>query len=250
MIETILGIPFLNGPVDVAVSRLAEGGLMLVPSAPTLTLLDHDESYRAAARGCDFAIVDSAYLAMLWWALRGTRLHRVSGLKFLRAFLKSDAAKQAGALFLVNPTNVDGYANIALLQAHGFEIDRSCCYTAPSYKTGNVVDPVLVERLETQRPRYVMLNVGGGTQEPLGLYLKQNLSYLPGIICTGAAIAFVTGRQARIPDSVDAVGLGWLARTLDDPRRFMKRYVGSLKLAPMVARFGSELPPVNGVAAA
>ena len=37
---------------------------------------------------------------------------------------------------------------------------------------------------------YILINLGSGIQEPLGLYLNENLNFKPGIICTGAAIAF------------------------------------------------------------
>jgi UDP-N-acetyl-D-mannosaminuronic acid transferase (WecB/TagA/CpsF family) len=196
---------------------------MLVPSAPTLTLLPRDVAYRSAVAACDFAIVDSAYLALLWWLIHRKRLHRVSGLEFVRAFLHETSAKQPGALFLVNPTENDGCANMNFLRSHGFELNEADCYAAPIYRSNDVADPVLLSVLSRRRPRYVMLNIGGGTQEPLGAYLKRNLEYAPGIICTGAAIAFLTGRQATIPEWVDHMGLGWLARTMGDPRRFLKR---------------------------
>jgi UDP-N-acetyl-D-mannosaminuronic acid transferase (WecB/TagA/CpsF family) len=242
-IETILGVRFLNAPVEVAIEALASGGLMIVPSAPALTLLRTSPAYRDAAVGCDFAIVDSAYLALLWWALHRQRLHRVSGLGFLRAFLREPSVRRPGALFLVNPSEQDAVANLRYLREQGIELTPDDCYTAPEY-VGNYADPVLRARLDTRRPRYIMLNIGGGVQEPLGLYLKNALAYRPGILCTGAAIAFLTGRQARIPVWVDALGLGWLARTLGDPRRFGRRYLGAFQLAKLVIEYGRDLPPL------
>jgi hypothetical protein len=41
----------------------------------------------------------------------------------------------------------------------------------------------------------------------VGLYLKRSLSYEPGIHCIGAAIAFLSGDQARIPLWGDRLGL-------------------------------------------
>ena len=55
------------------------------------------------------------------------------------------------------------------------------------------------------------------TQERLGLYLKQRLSYRPAIHCIGAAIGFLSGDQVYIPVWADALGMGWLYRTLADP---------------------------------
>ena len=58
----------------------------------------------------------------------------------------------------------------------------------------------------------MIINLGGGVQEKLGLYLKRNLNHETKIICTGAAIAFLTGLQANIPNIVDKIYMGWLWR--------------------------------------
>jgi N-acetylglucosaminyldiphosphoundecaprenol N-acetyl-beta-D-mannosaminyltransferase len=244
MFETVLGVRFLNADVRDALALLERGGLMVVPSAPVMTMLDKDEQCRRAIESSDFAIVDSAYLASLWWLYKRRRLKRTSGLKFLRAFIASDMARKRGDLFLVNPTDDDRDQNLALLRSNGFEIDEALCYTAPNYNKRCVEDEELLTRLEKHRPRFVMLNVGGGVQEPLGRFLKARLSYLPGIICTGAAIAFLTGRQASISPRADALGAGWLLRSLSDPKRFVPRYAASLRLASMIFRYGSEMPPL------
>lgn len=241
--ERVLGIRFLNENVQTAITLLEQGGLMVVPSGPGLATLATERSYREAVTEADFAIVDSAYLALLWLAMSGTKLHRVSGLAFLREFVSRGIGSTKGELFLVNPTDADGVANLHLLHSFGYELDERHCYTAPIYAPSSIIDPSLIEILETHRPRYIMLNVGGGTQEQLGWYLKRSLSYSPAIICTGAAIAFLTGRQASIPEWTDALGLGWLARSISNPRRFVPRYARALSLIAVLARHRSNAPP-------
>jgi UDP-N-acetyl-D-mannosaminuronic acid transferase (WecB/TagA/CpsF family) len=59
-----------------------------------------------------------------------------------------------------------------------------------------------------------VVNIGGGTQELLGWYLRRNVTGKPLIVCTGAAIAFLSGRQARIPSWADRFYLGWVMRIL------------------------------------
>jgi N-acetylglucosaminyldiphosphoundecaprenol N-acetyl-beta-D-mannosaminyltransferase len=242
--ERILGVRFLDAPVADALDLLRDGGLMVVPSAPALTLLASDPAYRAALLDSDFAIVDSAYLAVMWFALTRQRLHRVSGLEFVRELLQRKIGAGRGELFLVNPTDEDGEANLKLVQGHGYDIDATHCYTAPLYDPAHIEDDELVRRLEAVRPKYIMLNLGGGVQEPLGLYLKRRLTFTPGIICTGAAIAFLTGRQATIPDWADKAGIGWLLRIAADPRRFFPRYAASARLATLLWQHRRELPPL------
>jgi UDP-N-acetyl-D-mannosaminuronic acid transferase (WecB/TagA/CpsF family) len=82
-----------------------------------------------------------------------------------------------------------------------------------------------------------MVNIGGGVQEPLGYYLRQNLSYRPSIICVGAAIGFITGLQAGIPVWADALLLGWFFRCLHAPRAFIPRIWKGFRLVPILAQY-------------
>jgi lipopolysaccharide/colanic/teichoic acid biosynthesis glycosyltransferase len=91
-----------------------------------------------------------------------------------------------------------------------------------------------------------MVGLGGGVQERLGLFLKQHLSYRPAIFCTGAAIAFLTGGQARIPVWADRLYLGWLLRIIDAPTKFHRRYWEAFRLAPVIWRYRDKLPPMRG----
>jgi hypothetical protein len=66
----------------------------------------------------------------------------------------------------------------------------------------------------------------------------------PALLCTGAAIAFLSEQQANIPVWADRYMLGWLLRTLHDPLRFFPRYWKALRLVPLLLRYGAR--PVGG----
>ncbi len=95
--------------------------------------------------------------------------------------------------------------------------------------------------LEARRPAVIFVNVGGGVQEQLGWFLRRSLSYRPAILCTGAAIAFLTGGQADIPPWADRFYLGWLLRVLENPARFGRRYLASIGLVEMLVRYREKL---------
>ncbi len=80
---------------------------------------------------------------------------------------------------------------------------------------------------------------------PSSFILPHSITYRPAILCTGAAIAFMSGCQADIPPWADRFFLGWLVRTLRAPGRFLPRYLRSLRLASLLWRHGE-----NSVAAA
>lgn len=62
----------------------------------------------------------------------------------------------------------------------------------------------------------------------------------PAIICTGAAIAFLSGQQANIPVWADRFMLGWLLRTLHEPAKYLARYWKALRLLPLLWQFGEQ----------
>ena len=86
------------------------------------------------------------------------------------------------------------------------------------------------------------MNLAGGKQEVLGAWLRERLEPSPGIVCTGAAVAFLAGTQAKIPVWADRSGLGWLMRCLYEPRKFIPRYWSALPLLGMVARYRERSP--------
>ncbi len=244
MISTIkiLGISFINEPPQTVVNRLKVGGLLVVPAAPALVNIQTDCKYYEALKTADIVIADSGYMSLLWNLFKKPRIIRISGLEFLRVFFSDKDVSNTQKMLLVNPTPKEAQANINFLNSSGFCIRADQSYLAPMYDKNNVVDPALLKTIEDQKPEYVLINIGGGTQEKLGAWLKNNLSYSPAIICTGAAIAFLTGQQANIPHWVDKLYLGWLMRCIQNPKLYIPRYWNSFKLAGTILKYGSNSP--------
>jgi len=212
----------------------SRGQFIVVPAAPSLSDLATDPDYREAVENSDFAITDSAFMVVLWRLFTGQRLPRISGLKLLRSLLDSRELKEAGTSLWIMPSIREKEINLAWFHKHGFPIQDDDCPVAPIYPGGPVVDPVLLSQIEARKPRYVIINLGGGVQEKVGLYLKNNLSYRPTLLCVGAAIAFITGTQANIPSWADTWGLGWLLRCLNAPSKFIPRYWKALRLVGLL----------------
>jgi len=103
-------------------------------------------------------------------------------------------------------------------------------YIAPQYIKEHIVDNNLLEEINRFQPRYIIINLGGGIQELLALYIKNNIKHKISILCTGAAIAFLTKKQAPINDIIDKLYLGWLARIIFNPKKSLIRTVKSLYL--------------------
>ena len=237
----ILGINFINTKVETVVERLKSGGLLVVPAAPALITVQKDHEYYASLLVADIVIPDSGYMVLIWNLIKKKKIHRISGLEFLMAFLGDPEVRESSFL-LVNPGAEASEANEQYLNRIGMVKGRHTSYSAPFYGKSNVIDEKLLSLIESEKPKYILINLGGGAQEKLGAYLKQNLTYNPAIICTGAAIAFLTGQQAKIPYWADKVFLGWLFRCIENPKLYIPRYVKAFKLIVLMIRYGPNSP--------
>jgi len=242
--ETILGVRFFNGTVEEAVETMSgKGGLMVVPAAPALVKLQADEGYRRALVSADMAIADSGAMVLFWKVLTGRRVERISGLRFLKHLVSRLAThSNERALWIVpsesaHEKTIDWLRRVNLTGTADF-------YVAPHYRT-DVRDDVLVAKIDSHPPTHVVVGIGGGVQEKLGLFLKENLRARPAINCIGAALAFLTGDQPPIPMWADTFYLGWLLRLLRQPRIFGPRYLGAFKLPALIFRYRDNLPPMQ-----
>ncbi|HVU37074.1 MAG TPA: WecB/TagA/CpsF family glycosyltransferase [Opitutales bacterium] len=239
----ILGLDFFQGSVAESVQAALAGGLVVAPSGPGLATLTSDLAYRDALLAADVRLLDSGLLALLYESRHHRKLTRISGLYFLEEFLQSREIRAANATLWVAPTAESAQRTRQwLAQAHGVETPPECWHIAPRYDPARVQDEALRALIQKQKPRYIFIGVGGGPQEKLGAWLKARLEYRPTILCTGAAIAFLTGEQARIPAWADRARLGWLARCLQDPMRFVPRYWQARKLVALYRRWDDQMP--------
>jgi UDP-N-acetyl-D-mannosaminuronic acid transferase (WecB/TagA/CpsF family) len=241
-VTKILGIDFFHGTAREAVERMRRrGGLLVVPAAPALKDLDTRADYREALISADMALTDSAFMVLIWNRLQRNKIRRLSGLEYLRELLRHEDVRHPGNTLWVMAGADSARCNLAWLQGEGVVVPQECVYLAPMYGR-DVEDEALLERLERLKVRHVIITIGGGTQERLGLYLRRNLSYVPSIHCIGAAIAFLSGDQVQIPMWADRFYMGWLFRTISEPRRYLPRYWDARKLFRLMVRYRDQLP--------
>ena len=242
--EQILGVRFFNGSGTDALEYISrKGGYTVVPAAPALANIHRDQDYRRALVESDLAIADSGSMVVLWRILRRRKVVRISGLRYLQVLLGRRELREPARLFLVLPNEMARTKALTLLRSRGYEIAEANTYIAPIYGC-DVADHQLVSLLNASQPAHVIIGIGGGVQEKLGLYLRENLAYRPVIHCVGAALGFLTGDQKPIPDWADRLYLGWLLRLVRQPEVFAKRFLRAFELPWLIWKYGENLPPM------
>lgn len=243
----ILGIEFFDDSIERLLAAAGQGGLFVFPSGPGMACdLLRSSAYRMALEESDFVVADSSLMVMAHNLVSRNRMERLSGLRFLRAMIEGGFLKVPGSAFWVMATKDDREHHLRWLNGHGAPASTDYTYVAPRYGPGPIEEPELLERLEQLRPAWVIIAIGGGTQERLGHFLRRNLSFRPAIICIGAAISFMTGLQANIPPWADRFYLGWLARCLQSPSTYVPRYWHSCHLPWLIWKYRDRMPPLKG----
>ena len=245
LFQQILGIRFFVGSAEEAVQIGLRGGLVVVPAAPALVELQTNEFYREALFNADLAITDSGLMVLIWRLLTGKKIARVSGLKYLKLLFEIKALHPGESVLWIMPNAAARDQNLAWLRSQGYGFTADDCYLAPNYPGGRIYDAALVSLVNARQPRHIVVCLGGGTQERLGLMLKGEYADKPSIHCIGAAIGFLTGNQVRIPTWADKFFLGWLFRCWSEPGKYVPRYWKAFRLLPMMIRYRENPPGIK-----
>ena len=207
-------------------------GYFTFPSGPGLSSINLSKKYHVSLQKSDSVFFDSGFFVILLRVFKGIKVNKFSGYKFVELFLKYIKKNNTKVILCIDPNFKYSQNNKILLNELG--VKKVYNYIAPKYNPKNIKDFKLVNLINKTKPDFILNNIGGGTQEILGLYLRDRIKYKTTIICTGAAISFFTGDQAPINNLFDRLYLGWLVRLIFNPFTFFKRYLIALRLIPLV----------------
>ena len=211
---------------------ITKKGLFVFPAGPGLASIQKSNEYYKSIQKADLVFFDSGFFVLLLKIFKNVKVKKFSGYKFLGLFFDYLKLNNNKSIFSVDPNFEFSKSNKSFLKNLGLKKIHN--YIAPKYNSSELADKKLLSLINKVKPNFILINIGGGTQEVLGLYLKKKLKFKPTILCTGAAISFFTKDQAPINNFIDKYYLGWLLRLIFNPLIFFKRYIFGLKLIPMV----------------
>lgn len=207
-------------------------GYFVFPSGPALTTINQSKIYHQSIKKADYVFFDSGLFVLLLKFFKNINVKKFSGYKFLNLFFTFLKKNKKKSVFCIDPNLRFSKSNKLYFKKLG--IQKIYNFVSPKYNPNDLVDKKLIKEINKTKPNFIITNIGGGTQEILGLYLKKNLKFKTTILCTGGAISFFTGDQAPINNLIDKLYLGWLIRLIFNPLTFSKRLFVGLKLIPMV----------------
>jgi len=230
-------IEFLDIDIKEFDKLILNNGLFVFPSGPGLATIDKDTVYHKSLINADYVFFDSGFFVLLLKFLKKIKVKKFSGYLFLKKLFHYLKKNPNLSILCVDPDKRKSLSNSLLLKSLG--IKRAYSYIAPKYNIKKIHDIDLLSKIELYKPDIVITNIGGGTQEILGSYIKKNTKFNIKIFCTGAAISFFTGEQAKVNETLDKIYIGWLVRIIFNPIVFLPRYLKAIRLFGIV--FNSEI---------
>jgi len=212
--------------VDAVSSGLADGrgGWIITANLDHLRRFVHTAEYRELCERADLVVADGR--PILWAArAQGTPLPgQVAGSNLIWS-ISERAAREGRSVFLMggDPGTAERAAESLKNRFPGLRVAGACCPEIGFDRDARRVSE-LAAALSEARPDIVYIALGSPKQER---FIARVRDSLPGAwwIGVGISFSFVCGEVRRAPVWMQSLGLEWLHRLTQEPRRLFKRYV-------------------------
>jgi N-acetylglucosaminyldiphosphoundecaprenol N-acetyl-beta-D-mannosaminyltransferase len=227
--------------VDHVTGELAagRGGWIVTPNLDILRMHTQDPEIQRLYTGADLVVADGMPLV---WASRCQRTPlpgRVPGSGLISS-LSAGVARVGASVFLLggDPGTADGAADLLVEANPGLRVAGTNCPPRGFDQDSAQLQAITAE-LTATAPDVVFVGLPTPMQDKLITRLRDSFPQT-WFIGVGVSFSFLTGEVNRAPGWMQRVGLEWVHRLLQEPRRLFRRYiVDDLPFA--VRLFGSAL---------
>ena len=215
----------LNEVGNVIVEQIHDGdpGYVVTMNVDHAVLLRNNPAFRHAYDNATLRVADGVPIVLLG-RLNFPCLARVTGADLVPELCRRLAAF-GGSIYIIGglPGSADDAARILVRRYPGLRIAGTSC-PEHGFETNPVTNAHELARIKAAKPDVIFAALGTPKQE---LLLSQwHPDITSGVaLGVGAAIDFVSGRQARAPQWMQAAGAEWLYRLAREPRRLWRRYL-------------------------
>lgn len=195
--------------------------MVVTPNVDHAVLLQDDAAFRHAYDAAALRLCDGAPLLALSRVVGRPLPGRVTGADLMGDVCEL-AAQEGLRVFIA------GGAPDVLRQGMAKLRQRYPClvvsgHSPPMHFEGTEHELELQRVLREANPDVVMVCLGAPRAE---LWAQQQLARYPAVyLCVGAAIDFAAGTRLRAPALLQQLGLEWLYRLAQEPRRLWRRYL-------------------------
>lgn len=184
-----------------------------------------DPELRFLLQEADMTTADG--MPLVWGArLLGVNIEgRVTGADLVPALVERAAQKNYSIYFLGAAPGVAARAAEIMREKHPDLIIAGI--NSPPYSSIFEMDPAILEDIKASKPDILFVAFGNPKQEKW-IGLNQKYLAVPVMIGVGATLDFIARNRKRAPRWMQKIGMEWLFRLLQEPRRLWRRYAWDL----------------------
>lgn len=212
----------INHVLDEQMAR--RGGWMINPNVDVLRQVHANPDLQSLVKQADLMIADGAPLI---WAsrIRKTPLaERVPGGQLIWSLSGAAAERGISVFLLGGNTGVAERAGVALCSRYpDLRLAGTHCPPFGFENDGEQMEAIF-RALEFSSPGLVFCGLGFPKQERLMAILVNRFPNM-WFIGSGASLTMAAGDVRRAPEWIQSIGLEWLYRLVQEPRRLFSRYV-------------------------
>jgi len=213
----------LEGAIE-GIDRLVksgEGGMVFTPNVDHVVMAETNERFRHAYQAASLSLVDGTPVLWASQMLAKPLPAKVSGSDLVRPLMRLCAVHGYRVYFLGGAPGIARRAKLELerelpnllvvgVDESRIDVDR--------------VDPEVLARIKLTQPDVVVLALGAPKQE-IFAYEQREAFGSAVVVGVGASLDFIAGVRKRAPRWLSAMGLEWMYRLLQEPRRLARRYL-------------------------
>ena len=221
---------------------IAQGGphQIITLNVDFVVIASKDLEFKNIIKAADLVVPDG--VPLLWSAkfLGTPLLERVNGTDLVYACCKL-AAQKGYTVYLLGAAPGVGIAAAEKLAAIYPRLKIAGVYSPPYGEFTQIEKEKIVHQIISVQPQILFVAFGNPKQER---WIKENMNKINVPVCigVGASFDFISGKLKRAPRWMQKIGLEWLHRLFQEPRRLWKRYlIGSFIFIQNILREKSEI---------
>lgn len=208
--------------IDATISQ-GRRGYVCVAAVHTVMVCQEDVELKAAVRGASLTVPDGQPLVWAMNALGHDLSSRVYGPELMARYCER-AATNGTRMFLYGGRNQGALVQLALnlrRRYSGLKIVGG--YSPPYRELSHDEQAAVATEIDRSKADVVWVGIGVPKQEKWMAAMRNTLE-APVLIGVGAAFDFHAGLIPQAPNWMQSLGLEWMYRLVQEPRRLWKRY--------------------------
>jgi N-acetylglucosaminyldiphosphoundecaprenol N-acetyl-beta-D-mannosaminyltransferase len=193
-----------------------EAKVLAFVNAHAMNCVAASEAFGLALLSADLIVRDGSGMAILLKILERPAGLNLNGTDLIPRIIRNYDGKQIALLGTQEPFLSRGLEKIKTDLAPSSVISALDGFRFPQ----EYLDYVLLHK-----PDLIVLGMGMPKQEQVAALLKERVHYPCLIVCGGAIIDFLGGKIPRAPQWMRSMGIEWVFRLAQEPRRLFERYV-------------------------